>query len=74
MKENETKKFDKIAYNNAYSKQNYKDFNMKIKPEVADKIMNFCKDMNISRAKFVQLACLYVIDNDLFGEIVQDEK
>lgn len=73
MKENETKKFDENAYKAAYNKQNYKDFNMKIKPEIANKIMNFCKDMNISRAKFVQLACLYVIDNDLFGEIVQNK-
>ena len=73
MKENETKKFDQNAYKAAYNKEKYKDFNMKIKPEIADKIMNFCKDMNISKAKFVQLACLYVIDNDLFGEIAQKD-
>lgn len=71
MKENETKKFDKIAYNAAYTKKNYKKMSVDLRPEIVCKINDFCKDMNISKAKFVQLACLYVIDNDLFGEIVQ---
>lgn len=74
MKENETKKFNQNAYIQAYQKENYKKMNILCKPEVADKIIKFCEDMNISRAKFVQLACLYVIDNDLFSEIVQNEK
>lgn len=72
MQENETKKFDKIAYNSTYNKKNYKKMSVDLRPEVIYKINNFCKDMNISKAKFVQLACLYVIDNDLFGEIVQN--
>ena len=74
MKENETKKFDKIAYNTAYTKKNYKKMSVDLKPEIVDKITMFCKDMEISKAKFVQIACLYVIDNDLFSEIVQGDK
>ena len=74
MQENETKKFDQNKYIKAYNKEKYKNFNMMLKPEVVDKILNYCKDMNISKAKFVQLACLYIIDNDLFSEIVQGEK
>lgn len=73
MKENETKKFDQKAYIAAYNKANYKKMSIDIRPDINDKILNYCKDMNISRAKFVQLACLYVIDNDLFGEITQNE-
>ena len=74
MKENETKKFNQNAYITAYKKEKYKEMKLLCKPEVGDKIIKFCKDMNISRNKFVQLACLYVIDNDLFSEIVQGDK
>ena len=73
MKTNENKKFDQNAYITAYQKENYKNMNIRLKPEIVDKINDFCKDMNVSRQKFVQLACLYVIDNDLFGEIVQKD-
>ena len=73
MKENETKKFDENAYKAAYNKNHYKQMKVDLKPEVVDKILNYCKDMNISKAKFVQLACLYVIDNDLFSEIAQEK-
>lgn len=74
MKENETKKFDKKAYDKEYNKSHYKQMKLNVKPEVYNTILNYCKDMNISQAKFVQLACLYVIDNDLFSEIVQGDK
>lgn len=73
MKENETKNYNKIAYNNAYNKEKYKNMNLRVKPDIFDYITTFCQDMDISRAEFVQLACLYVIDNDLFGEIVQNK-
>jgi len=73
MKENETNSKAKNAYNTAYQKKNYKKMNVLCKPEIFDKIESFCKDMEISKAKFVQLACLYVINNDLFSEIVQEK-
>lgn len=73
MKENETKKFDQKAYIKQYDKDHYKNLKVRVKPEDYEKIVIYCKDMNISQAKFVQLACLYVIDNDLFGEIVQKD-
>lgn len=70
MSENETKKFDTKAYIQAFSKENYKNFNMRLKPDIADKITSFCHDMGISKADFVAKCCLYVIDNDMLDEIM----
>ncbi len=75
--ESKGKAFDRNQYMKEYRK-NHKPDTATIKADVDrqifDKIEMFCKDMGISKAKFVQLACLYVINNDLFGEIMQNEE
>lgn len=63
-------KFNKIAYNSAYNKENYKRISIDIKKDDAEKIINFCKDMNISQTKFLVKCSKYVIDNDLLDEIM----
>lgn len=69
MKENETKKFNQNDYIKEYKKQHYKNMNVACNPEDAEKITNYCKDMNISRQKFIIKAVLYAIDNNLIDEI-----
>ena len=69
MKENETKKFDQNKYIQAYMKEKYKNMQLRCKPEIFDKITDYCKNMDISRADFLIKSALYIIDNDLFDEI-----
>ena len=63
-------KFDEKTYKREYNKQNYKNIGITTKKSDADKIINFCKDMNISRTTFLVNCAKYVIDNDLFDEII----
>lgn len=63
-------KFDKIAYNKVYNKANYKEMKIRLKKDDYEKIVNYCKDMNISRNGFMVKIAKYVIDNDIyFSEI-----
>lgn len=55
-------KFDKMAYNKDYTKKNYKQFNTVIKPDLSERINNYCVDMGISKADFLQRA-IDVLDN-----------
>jgi len=49
------KKYMKNVYNSDYNKNHYKDLKIRVKIDDVDKIINFCKDMNISINKlFVQ--------------------
>ncbi len=63
-------KYDKYTYNNNYNKHHYKNIAINIKNEDAEKILNYCKDMNISQTKFLVNCAKYVIDNDLLDEIM----
>ena len=36
--------------------ENYVNFSLKIKPELNDKIVNYCKSNNISRPEFLERA------------------
>ena len=69
MQENETKKFDQNAYINAYKKEKYKEMKVQGKPADIDTITNFCKDLQISRQKFMINCALYAIDNGLIDDI-----
>lgn len=69
MKENETKKYNKNAYNMQYDKDHYKQMKLNVKPEIFDKITTYCKDMDISRQEFMIKAALYIINNNLLDEI-----
>ena len=71
MKENETKKFDQNAYINAYKKEKYKEMKVQGKPADIDTITNFCKDLQISRQKFMINCALYIINHDMIDEITQ---
>lgn len=50
------KKFDKKKYNSAYSKEHYSRFAADIKPEIKDRIDNYCKETGISKAEFLRRA------------------
>ena len=69
MQENETKKFDQKAYIQAYNKEKYKEMKVQGKTEQIDIITNFCKDLQISRQKFMINCALYAINNGLIDEI-----
>ncbi len=56
------KKFDKKEYNRQYTKNNYKRFNTVIKPELAERINNYCTESGISKAEFLQRA-IDIIEN-----------
>ena len=70
MSENEKKKYDKVAYNTAYNKENYRDLKLHLKPDIYEKITAYCADMGISRTNLLTRAALYVIDNDMLDEIM----
>jgi hypothetical protein len=55
----------KIAYNAAYTAKNYQKLSANIKPEDYALIDNYCKDTNISKAKFIVKCCKYCIDHDI---------
>lgn len=55
----------KIAYNAAYTAENYQKLSANIKPEDYALIDNYCKDTNISKAKFIVKCCKYCIDHDI---------
>ena len=44
------------AVKDRYNKKNYKQFNVKIKPELYEKLENFCKEKELSRSEFLTLA------------------
>lgn len=53
---NEKNQRKKIEYNTKYNKENYVNFSLKIKPELNNKIVNYCKSKNISRPEFLERA------------------
>lgn len=55
----------KIAYNAAYTAKNYQKLSANIKPEDYALIDNYCKDTNISKAKFIVKCCKYCIDHNI---------
>lgn len=69
MQENETKKFDQIAYNNAYNKKTYKNIALRCKPSEYEQIEDFCQNMDISKNRLLIDSALYIIQNDLLSEI-----
>lgn len=70
MQENETKKFDQKAYIQAYNKEKYKNMQMSVKPEIFEQITNFCKDVQISRQKFMINCALYIIEHDMLDDVM----
>ena len=69
MQENETKKYNKIAYNSAYNKEKYKQMKLYVKPETFDLIQQICQDVDISKNEFMVKSALYIINNNLLDEI-----
>ena len=69
MQENETKKFDQKAYIQAYNKEKYKNMQMSVKPEIFERVTNFCKDVQISRTEFLINCALYIIEHDMLDDI-----
>lgn len=52
-------------YKKNFNKLNYKRINLNIKPADFDIIDRYCKDIGISKAKFIIAACKYCIDNNI---------
>ncbi len=50
------KKFDKRAYDNNYQKTHYAQFNLRIAPDLKQRIDNYCSDNNISKSEFLRIA------------------
>ena len=46
-----------------YNKKTYKQFNVQIKPELWQEIMDYCKDNGISRAEFLKQSLEQLKDN-----------
>ena len=67
---NEFKKFDQNAYIQAYMKEKYKDIKIHCKLSEYDIIDNFCKDLQISRQKFMINCALYIINHDMIDDIM----
>ena len=64
------KKLNQNNYIMQYKKEKYKKISIDVKKDEAEKILNYCKDMNISQTKFLVKCAKYIIDNDLFDEIM----
>lgn len=63
MNENNTKHNE---YMREYRKRKtFKQLKVDIKPEDFTIIDNYCKDMGISKAKFIVKCCKYCIDHDI---------
>ena len=52
-----------IKASNKYNKANYKQLKANVKPEDYDLIDVYCKNHEISKAKFIVDACKYYIEN-----------
>jgi len=46
-----------------YAKQHYKQFKTDVKPEIKDRIDNYCKETGISKAEFLRRA-IDMFEND----------
>lgn len=50
------KKFDKKEYDKNFHKENYVHFGSAVKPELKNRIDNYCADMGISKSEFLKRA------------------
>ena len=58
------KQFDKRAYNDDYQKKHYVSFAARIKPDLQERINNYCKDNNIkSKSEFLKMA-IDILENN----------
>lgn len=55
-------KFNQQKYITKYNKENYVNFSTKIKPELNEKIVSYCKANKISRPEFLEKA-IKVLDD-----------
>lgn len=46
-----------------YNKKTYKQFNVQIRPELFEKIDNYCKDNDLSRSQFLKNAIDILSEN-----------
>lgn len=51
------------ASKNKYNKKAYENFNVRIKPELFNRIDRYCKENNISRSQFL-LAAINILSPD----------
>lgn len=57
--------FNQEVYKNAYNKKNYSNVGLRIRPEKAQKIADFCEKNGYSKNDFFVRAALYIIDNNI---------
>lgn len=70
MQGNESKEFNQSAYIQAYMKEKYKDIKIHCKLSEYDIIDKFCKDLQISRQKFLINCALYIINHDMIDDVM----
>lgn len=49
---------------NRYNKKAYKHFSSRVKPDLYERIDNYCKDQELSKSKFLELAIQLIEEND----------
>ena len=59
------KTFDENVYKNAYNRSHYTNCSLRIKPEKAQKIADYCAGKGLSKNDFYVSAALYIIDNGI---------
>lgn len=62
---NNNKKFNQSVYAREYNKIHYTTCKLQLKPDISQKIEDFCKREGISKNKFFTFAALYVIDENV---------
>ena len=66
--DNTNKKNNKNEYIKEFNKKNYVQIKIQVRPDFKTELQAYCQKHKISVASFIQKACKYCIDNDIFKE------
>ena len=61
-------------YINNYKKEHYTVLRSEFQKDDAQNVKQYCKDMNISVSKYIQICCKYCIDNIPLKELKDNIK
>ena len=50
---------------NKYNKANYKQLKVNIKPDIYNRIDNYCNNAGVSKAQLITAGCLYIINHNI---------
>lgn len=63
--DDKNKKYDKIAYNQAYNARNYHKISVNIRDSEYEEITEYCKENGISKNKLFVDSVIYCIENNI---------